>query len=162
MFRWPWVSRGAFEAMLDAKNEVIRYQRERIKELEQRPPAPAAITVQLPPELMVEQPAQVRRKPREEREEKPRIDYANLDENDPHTLAYLAKEQLGTRFNSYQLRQAVHQIRTQIVAARAARERPREVEPESNEEVPDRIRQMLDAAVRGDSVALAQLSERQD
>jgi hypothetical protein len=155
--RWPWVSRE----VLTAKDELIAHLREEVALLRANP-TPVQVRLDIPDGLIVTQPAVLRRAVRRpEQAPEPKIDFANLDENDPVHLAALANRELGPAPNKYVLRQFVRQAKVQILAAKAAKMRPQE-QPETVEktEMPDMIREMIQQADAGNAAALAELVEK--
>src|SRR5579863_2297529 len=141
---WPWVSRE----VLTAKDETIALLRAENERLLARldNPAPVQVHVDLPEGLIVTQPAIIRRarKPESDQPPEPKIDYANIDENDPAQMGVLALKELGPTPNKYLLRQFLRQARVQIRAARDAKHRPQTPsETVKDGDVPDAIRQMI-------------------
>lgn len=166
--RWPWIGREHHEEVVAAKNAQLRWQQETIAALEARIAAPVEVTVKLPDDFAVIQPAVLRTrrtpdstKPAKPKENEP--DWVNLDENDPAALAKAAAWELGGPTNPYVLAQTIKQIKTNIVRAKTERNRRTlesssvgtipstepGVSPTQPDYVPAHIQRMIDSAAEG-------------
>lgn len=170
--RLPWVSREMHEAVSHEKDRLIVALQNQINALEKRLMQPVPVTVQLPEDFAVLQPAVVlnRKKsaPVAASPEQPApvaIDWANVDPDDNLAIAQIvAQETGGAQINAYGLARIVRQIKSQIRTARiqkAIRQHtpaeipaPASVEVEKPEvatsEVPAHIKRIIEAAERGE------------
>lgn len=174
--RLPWVSRSTFHLVLEAKNEVIAYQRDQIRELREALVRPVNVTVALPKDFAVLHPAVVtkpsRKKKRDEGENAlvaaaANVDLTTLDENDDRTLMVVAVGKNGrTAHNQYEMRQWVRTLRVEVKAAKAAKRRRESLERDEPEtpqlelqagedldstvDVPAHIREQIEIAERGE------------
>lgn len=163
---WPWVSRRVFLAVLEAKNEVIASQREHIKELREILARPVAVTVTLPKDFAVVQPALVsdrsKRAKKKQQDAIGKIDLAEIDLNDPVQLATLVNYELGERAqsaNRWERRQVLRGLLVRIRAAKDEKLRQRSIAADSKlpaslpddqaASVPQHIREMVESAERG-------------
>lgn len=122
------------DAVLAERERVIVALRAQIHSLEMRLDKPIAVNVSLPKDFAVLQPAVVS-KPRKRKQQDPDIpaapfDLSVVDESDDRTIAGLVLAKYGRRAsNSYELRQWVNGIKTEIRAAKAQKIRNRLTEP---------------------------------
>lgn len=141
--RLPFVSREMHVAVCSEKDRLIAALRDRIDSLERRIDKPIAVTVALPKDFAVLQPALVSRPGKRKKAlddtgdplpAAPNIDLADLDENDERTLATVAVAKLGRRaHNAYELKQIIRGIQVEIRAAKASRRRNRQKEEQEPE-----------------------------
>ena len=124
--RWfPWVSREMHEAVCAEKDRHIVSLRAQIAGLEKRLHEPIAVTVEMPENLALLQPAVFRdkrpRKPVNPEISEPvpePIDWARLDENSYEQIAKLAAQELGRPVPAHILSQTVNRIKARIRMAR--------------------------------------------
>lgn len=133
--RLPWVSREMHDAVLAERERVIVALRVQIAMLEKRFERPTAVTVTLPKDFAVLQPALIHKPSRKKRLDgevlpaAPNIDLADLDENDEKTLATVAVSKFGRRAsNTWELAQWIRGIKIEISAAKAAKRRRKQQE----------------------------------
>src|ERR1700744_2607676 len=111
--------------VLRAKDETIALLREQIAHSRE---TPVQVSVPLPPDFAVVQPAIVpdgKARPKRERQPKPDpVDFSTIDPNDAIQMAALAKRYLGREpYNAWELKQIVRNLRRQISAAKANKAR---------------------------------------
>jgi hypothetical protein len=177
---FPWVSREMHDAVLAERERVIVALRAQIAMLEKRLLDPIPVTVTLPKDFAVIQPAVVqsptRKKKKKDRGEDSltaaasHVDLASLDENDTHTLMVIAVGKNGRRAaNEFEMRQWVRTLKVEIQAAKAAKRRRESLEqdepaekqielqagddldaPVDDAHIPAHIREQIEAAERGD------------
>lgn len=170
--RWPWISRGQYNDVLAAKNEVIAALKEQIVALDQRLSVPISVSVNLPEGFAVQMPAVVGR--RSKRQQDPNapspagvkeVDWANINPNDNEAIARIAAQELGEVVAPHVLARTVAQIKMNIRSAREDKLRKALTEgkvgtvsrPLTEEEaieqgpeyVPSEIRKMVESAERG-------------
>jgi hypothetical protein len=149
-------------AVCSEKDRLIAALRDRIDALEKRLSEPIAVTVTLPKDFAVLQPALVsktgKRKKGPDGEVLPpttHVDLSEVDENNADTLSKLAIAKYGRRASSlFELNQWVRGIQIEVRAAKAARRRKEqkareEPQSETEELLP---RQELDIPVDEDDV----------
>lgn len=162
MFQLPWVSRREYLAVVAAKSELIAYQRELIAELRNMLTRPVEVSVQLPTDFAVIQPAVVRAPARASKERSPElknIDYAEIDESNLAQMKSVVDMHLGPRAktaNRWERRQVLNGVLAQIQAAREKKLHDRAqaadaVAPaqEPEQQVPMHIRKMIEDAEKG-------------
>lgn len=163
MFRLPWVSRHDHDAVVAAKDELIAYQRQLISDLREMLARPVAVTVTLPEDFAVIQPAIVRTPRKREVDQRTaafqKIDWAEIDEKNPDQLRTAVDFILGPRAkgaNRYERRHALNSVLANIQAAREKKLRDRSMalqEPQDSEpdaaNVPLHIKQMIENAEKG-------------
>lgn len=170
--RWPWISRGQYNDVLAAKNEIIAVLKEQIAALDQRLSAPIAVSVTLPEGFAVQMPAVVGRRtkrPQDQNAPSPagvkEIDWANIDPNDHEAIARIAAQEHGEIVPPHVLARTVANIKMNIRTARAQKLRQSLTEgkvgtvarPLTEEEaieqgsdyVPSKIRKLVDSAEKG-------------
>jgi hypothetical protein len=169
-FPW-WVSRGQYDAVLAAKDELIQSLKEEKAALVARLAAPISVSVSLPEGFAVQMPAVVGRRPKRQDKESAHspnakeIDWANVNENDNEAIARIAAQELGTAVPPHVLSQTVARIKSQIRNAKAEKFRRSLQEgkvgtqsrPATEEEaiaqgpayVPEEIRRLVESAERG-------------
>ena len=165
---WPWVSREHHREVIAAKDALIAMLEAQNAILAVRLEEPIKVSVNMPDDLMMMQPAVVRRR-RQDQDEKPvqkPIDWGNLDENDPAVLAKLAADELGRPVTPYILSQTIGRIKAQIRTAKIERKRnsgekgqagtisrsaltEMEAVAQGAEYVPADIRKLVESAERG-------------
>ena len=119
--RLPWISREHHEAVTAAKDALIRSLETQNAVLAERLCEPVKVSVELPKDFAVIQPALIRR-PRPQKEpEQADVDFpktieqwAAIDENDPVALAKLAAHELGPRYTAFAQGQTVRRLRQSI------------------------------------------------
>lgn len=127
---FPFVSREHHSAVLLERDRVIVALKETISILERRLLQPVPVTVQLPKDFAVIQPAVVQQ-PRVKKKRGEviapsgeRIDLADVDENNLQLLGVLAIQKYGRRaHNSYEGSQWIRGMQTEIRAAKSAKRR---------------------------------------
>lgn len=122
---WGWISREHHEEVVAGKDALIRSLEVQNVILAARLAEPIAVTVELPEDFAVIQPAFIRRKrPKPEGEipaERAPVDWANVDENDLVRIAELAAAELGSGATPYAKAQCVGRIRASIRRAKLNR-----------------------------------------
>lgn len=169
---FSWVSRGQYDAVLAAKDEIIAVLKAQIAVLDQRMSTPISVSVNLPEGFAVQMPAVVGRRPKRQQDTNApspagvkEVDWANVDPNDNEALARIAADELGTVVAPHILAQTVARIRTNIRTARAQKlrqsltegkvgtvSRPlteEEAIEQGSEYVPSEIRKLVESAERG-------------
>lgn len=168
---WPWVSRGQYDAVLMAKDEMIALLKEQIAALDQRLAAPISVSVNLPEGFAVQMPAVVGRRPKRQQDQNAsspagvkEVDWANIDPNDNKAIARIAAQELGEVVAPHVLARTVGQIKSHIRSARADKlrkaltegkvgtvSRPlteEEAVEQGSEYVPSEIRKLVESAER--------------
>ena len=170
----PWVSRGQYDAVLVAKDEVIALLKAQVVALDQRIASPIAVSVSLPDGFAVQMPAVVSRRPKPQQDQNsPRpaavkeVDWANVDENNNESVARIAAQELGGPVAPHVLARTVNQIKMNIRTAKAEKLRKSLTEgrvgtqarpvPITEEDaieqgsayVPAEIRKLVESAERG-------------
>jgi hypothetical protein len=125
--KWPWISREHHAAVVAGKDALIALLEDQNTVLAERLAEPIAVTVTLPEDFAIAQPAQIRR-PRPKDEASPNnspagstpapISWDSIDENDLVTIAKIAAQELGGNVNPYVLSRKVESIKSQIRHAR--------------------------------------------
>ena len=155
---WPWISREMHEQVVSAKDALIRLLEAQNAVLAVRLEEPIAVTVRLPENFAMVQPAIVRRKQPQDPEspaKRVETDWASVDENDPVQIAEIAAQELGPGYTPYQLSQCVARIKFHARTAKAERamrsqERGTVGVIQSEEpHVPERIQKIIEDAERG-------------
>jgi len=162
MWKWPWISRATHKEVVAAKDEVIAMQRGIIAGLRETLSRPAEITVRLPEDFAVIQPAFVRRPARarapEQTQVLEKIDYASIDTKDVNQLAKAVAFQLGDRAktaNRWEKRQALRSVLVQVEAAREQklRDRLKTAQTDESAEIPgfpQHLKGLIEKAERGE------------
>lgn len=160
--RWPWISREHYEAVTAAKDALIRSLEAQNAVLAERLCEPVKVSVELPKDFAVIQPAFIRR-PRPQKEpDSPSVDFpktveqwAAIDENDPVELAKLAAHELGPRYTAYaqgqtvkRLRQSIRDAKQKVARNRTEQGRVATIVTKTSE-VPAEIAADIAAAERG-------------
>lgn len=170
--RFPWVSRGQYNAVVAAKDEMIAILKEQIATLDQRLSAPISVSVNLPEGFAVQMPAVVGRRPKRQQDQNAsspagvkEVDWANVNENDNEAVARIAAQELGEIVAPHVLARTVSQIKMNIRSARADKLRKaltegkvgtvarplteEEAVEQGSEYVPTEIRKLVESAERG-------------
>ncbi len=121
MARLPWISRGHHDEVIAAKDALIRALEAQNAVLAERLAEPIKVHVEMPKDLVLLQPAVMRR--RGQQDQAPKVpkgepDWANINENDPKQMAKLAADELGTRVSPYVLKLTVDRLKKHIRDAR--------------------------------------------
>ena len=136
-----------YEAVCLEKDRTIVALKAEVLTLKSIIDKPVAVTVELPKDFAIAQPAVVARKRKqkdassqfEEMPAAPTLNLADCDENNPEVIARLAVLQYGRKpYNTYELNVWTGGIKTKIRAAKAEREREKrkkQSDPEQQEEV---------------------------
>ncbi len=106
-------AKDALIASLEAQNAVLA---ERLAE-------PVSVSVNLPENFAMVQPAVVRRRKESApspvaHKEAPEVDWANVDANNPFIMAELAAQEFGRMLSPIELTEWTHRVQRQIAAAR--------------------------------------------
>jgi hypothetical protein len=170
--KWPFVSRGQYEAVIAAKDEIIGVLREQNTAIASRLSAPIAVSVSLPEGFAVQMPAVVSKRPSKRQDQDSQrpaavkeIDWANVNENDNEAVARIAAQELGGPVPPHVLARTVAQIKMNVRSARADKLRKSLTEgkvgtqarPLTEDEaieqgsayVPSEIRKLVESAERG-------------
>jgi hypothetical protein len=164
-----FVSREHHSDVCAGYERVIVALRAQIAMLEKRLEQPIPVTVVLPKDFAVIAPAVVQNQRRKKKQQDadvlpaaPTYNLADLDENDNLTLTTVALAKYGRRHhNAYELSQWVRGIKTEILAAKAAKRRREQ--QEANEPAPKMEELQADSTVApAHIVALVEEAERGD
>lgn len=167
----PWVSRGQYDAVVAAKDEIIEVLKAQNAALGARLSAPVEVSVNLPEDFAVQMPAVIARRSKRQDQDTTRhpvvkeIDWANVDENDKEAIARIAAQELGGPVPPHVLARTVSQIKLNIRTARSDKFRKSLQEgrvgtqsrPLTEEEaieqgatyVPSEIRRLVESAEKG-------------
>ena len=155
MWKLPWISREHHAAVIAGKDEVIKILEAANAALLARlgEPVNVAVSVKLPEDLVLLQPAVVRKK-REKAETEPArqtFDLTLLDENDPKALALYAAHEVGHPMDPYTLNAYITRLKVAITRAKNRR-REREVDDleSAGPPAPQAIIDRVNAAARGE------------
>lgn len=161
--RLPWISREHHREVVDAYKLLVDSLRNEIDSLEKRMETPVAVTVELPKDFAVIQPAVVSSPARRKKKDNPavpKLDYAEVDERDVNQLRTLVDFHLGPRAetaNRWERRQVLQSVIVQIRAAKDAKLRnglkaSEDPLPETQEttNVPQHVKDMIEKAERGE------------
>ena len=121
--KFPWVSRGQYDGVIAAKDEVIAVLKSDNISLHERLAAPVSVSVNLPEGFAVQMPAVVGRRKKQQDQSQhttgaTEIDWANIDENDNAAIARIAAQELGAPAAPHVLARTVTQIKMNIRTAR--------------------------------------------
>lgn len=121
--RLPWISREHHQEVLAAKDALILSLEAQNAVLAERLAEPVAVTVQLPENFTMVQPAVVRHRKKESlspdsRKDAPEVDWANVDANNPYLMAQLAAQEFGRMLAPIELADWTTRVRRQIQAAK--------------------------------------------
>lgn len=119
----PWISREHHQEVIAAKDALIASLETQNAVLVKRLAEPVSVSVQLPENFALVQPALVRR--RKEglpspvpRKEAPEVDWANVDADNPFIMAELAAQEFGRMLSPIELSDWMLRVRRQINAAK--------------------------------------------
>jgi hypothetical protein len=157
---WPWISREHHREVVAAKDALITSLEAQNAVLAERLCEPVAVSVQMPDNFALLQPAIVRRKKEaatgpEPRKELPEVDWANVDANNPFVMAELASREFGRLLSPVELADWTRRVRHQIKAAKEQGIRTPEIPSVGTLEtrintggqaVPPHIREMVERA----------------
>jgi hypothetical protein len=156
MWKLPWISRDHHADVVRGKDEVIavlQAQNEALCAKLAEPAMPVAVTVKLPEDFAVIQPAFIRKK-REARAgepEKKLVDLSLIDENDERALALYAASEVGHPLDPYALTTYITRLKTQIIRAKQARRsREQQETPVGTPPAPQVVIDRINAAARGE------------
>ena len=119
----PWISREHHKEVVAAKDALIASLEAQNAVLAERLAEPVAVTVKLPENFAMVQPAVVRHRkesapspaPRREPQE---VDWANVDPDNPFIMAELAAQEFGRMLSPIELADWTRRVRRQITAAK--------------------------------------------
>ena len=118
----PWISREHHREVVAAKDALILSLEAQNAVLAERLAEPVAVSVQMPENFALLQPAIVKRKKDQpagldSRKTAPEVDWANVDPNNPFVMAELAAQEFGRMLGPIELDQWTHRVRSQISGA---------------------------------------------
>lgn len=151
---WPWISREHHQAVIAAKDALIRSLETQNAVLAERLAEPIAVSVQMPENFALLQPAIVKRKKEaaaghEAPKEPLEVDWANVDANNPFVMAELAAREFGRMLSPVELADWTRRVRHQIRAAKDQSVRTPQI-PQvgtlATKQVPAHIAEMIDKA----------------
>lgn len=121
--KWPWISREHHLEVVAAKDALIASLEVQNAVLAERLAEPVAVTVQMPENFTLLQPAVVRRKKEpatglDSHKEAPEVDWANVNANNPFIMAELASREYGRLLSPIELAEWTARVRRQIKAAK--------------------------------------------
>jgi len=121
--RWLWISREHHREVIAAKDALIASLEAQNAILGKRLAEPVAITVQMPENFALLQPAIVRRKKEPVAGTEPakvpvEVDWANVDPDNPFVMAQLAAQEYGRMVSPIELAEWTARVRRQIRAAK--------------------------------------------
>lgn len=121
--RAPWISREHHTEVIAAKDALILSLEAQNAILAERLAEPVAVSVSLPENFAVVQPAVVRhKKPHtaspDPRKEVPEVDWANVDPNNSYLMAQLAAQEYGRQLGPIELSEWVQRVKRQVAAAK--------------------------------------------
>ena len=122
--KWlPWISREHHQAVIACKDALIRSLEVQNAVLVERLAEPIAVTVQMPENFALLQPAVMRRKKEgaagpQPRKEAPEVDWASVDPDNPYIMAQLAAQEYGRMLGPAELADWTLRVRRQIKAAK--------------------------------------------
>ena len=119
----PWISREHHQEVVVAKDALIASLEVQNAVLAKRLSDPFSVTVQLPENFALVQPAVVRRRKENQpspaaRKDVPEVDWANVDANNSFTMAELAAQEFGRMLSPIELSAWTQRVRRQIAAAK--------------------------------------------
>ena len=119
----PWISREHHVDVIAAKDALIASLEAQNAVLAERLAEPVAVTVQMPENFALVQPAIVRRKKNEspspaEHKDAPEVDWANVDVGNPFIMAELAAREFGRLLSPIELSDWSERVRRQVKAAK--------------------------------------------
>jgi hypothetical protein len=152
----PWISRGHHAEVIAAKDALIRSLEAQIDTLEKKLEQPVKVTVEMPPDFALLQPAIVRRKRAEASGQaepsKParEVDWANVDPSNNYLMAQLAAEEHGRQLGPVELAEWVQRVHRQIAAAKNQQIRTPKIPVvgtlQTGNDAPAHIREMVERA----------------
>ena len=121
--RFPWISREHHQEVVAAKDALIASLEVQNAILAERLAEPVAVTVQMPENFALLQPAIVKRRKDsttapEPHKEAPEVDWANVDPDNPFVMAQLAAQEYGRMVSPIELAEWTARVRRQIRAAK--------------------------------------------
>ena len=119
----PWISREHHLEVVAAKDALIVSLEAQNAVLAERLAEPVSVSVSLPENFAMVQPALVRRRkenaPSPAAHKQPQeVDWANVDANNPFVMAELASQEFGRMLSPIELSQWTMRVRSQIAAAK--------------------------------------------
>jgi hypothetical protein len=152
--RLPWISREHHLEVVAAKDALIRSLEVQNAVLAERLAEPVAVTVQMPENFALLQPAIVKRRKEspagpEPHKEAPEVDWANVDPENPFIMAELAAREFGRLLAPIELADWTARVRRQIKAAKEQGIRTPQI-PQvgtlETKQVPAHIKDMIEKA----------------
>ena len=121
--RSPWISREHHQEVVAGKDALIASLEVQNAVLAERLAEPIAVTVQMPENFALLQPAIVKRKKEsmagpESQKDAPEVDWANVDANNPFVMAELAAKEFGRMLGPVELAEWTQRVRRQIKMAK--------------------------------------------
>lgn len=160
MWKLPWISREHHFEVIAAKDALISTLKAQNAILAARLAEPIAVTVEMPKDFALLQPAVMRRRKPDEAPRKTDVDvdWANVDENNKEQIAKIAADELGGMVSPVVLAQTVARIRRQVRdakrekvlnAMRSATVGTVGTPTEPENYVPSAVRDLIESAERG-------------
>ena len=155
--RLPFISREHHAEVVAAKDALIQSLEAQNAVLAERLAEPVAVTVKLPEDFALVQPAAVRRKrPQDPSQPNPRkeaaeVDWANVDTQNHFLMAELAAQEYGRMLSPVELADWMTRVRRQVSMATQQAGRTREIPTVGTLEtkpVPEHIRAKIAEAER--------------
>jgi len=118
----PWISREHHQEVVAAKDALILSLEAQNAVLAERLAEPVSVSVNLPENFALVQPAVVRHRKANApspavHKEPQEVDWANVDPNNPFVMAELAAQEFGRQLTPIELSQWVQRVRGQISRA---------------------------------------------
>lgn len=119
----PWISREHHQEVIAAKDELIASLEAQNSVLASRLSEPLSVSVKLPENFAMVQPAIVRHRKDNApspvaHKEAPDVDWANVDVENPFIMAELAAQEFGRMLTPIELSDWTHRVRRQVAAAK--------------------------------------------
>ena len=119
----PWISREHHIEVVAAKDALIASLEEQNAVLAERLAEPVSVSVNLPENFAMVQPAVVRRRKESapspvQHKEPVEVDWANVNPDNPFIMAELAAQEFGRMLSPIELADWTRRVRQQIVAAK--------------------------------------------
>ena len=155
--RFPFISREHHAEVVAAKDALIRSLEAQNAVLAERLAEPIAVTVKLPEDFAMLQPAVVRRKRPQDpsqansRKEAKEVDWANVDLGNPFLMAELASQEFGRMLSPVELADWMKRVSRQVALAKQQGIRTPEIPSVGTLEtkpVPDHILEQIAEAER--------------
>lgn len=155
--RFPFISREHHAEVVAAKNALIQSLEAQNAVLAERLAEPIAVTVKLPEDFALVQPALVRRKREQDpskpatRKEAKEIDWANVDTSNRLLMAELAAQEYGRMLSPVELADWLQRVVRQVAHAKQQNIRTPEIPTVGTLEskpVPEHILEQIEAAER--------------